>query len=441
MRWWARPGFAAAVLAASCAFFGVRFFHFIDAYAVNVLFWDQWDYLQGLRHGAGAWQLFSWIHGPHRMGLGYLFIAAVYGISGWDDRAEAFATGGLFVVILGLILLLKRRIAGRFTWMDACIPPLLFTTAQFEIFIGTPNAAHGPVPLLLVVLSPFLWFLRAGPTRSFLGGLLAFSAAFTGSAMFLIPGMVALFCADALWPAEEGRRARIRDATGAFLSAAALALFFRGYQFSSAIDCFQFPHSRPGDYLPFAGLVIVRPMRLVEPVPGSRLLGSVAFALAIGFVFAAGMAAFRRSRSVWARTVFLFASFSVLFAGESAIGRVCLGMRAALASRYVPYMIPLWLAAWFALARTVERSRAGRWCAAVFAIALVADQALLADDAQGIRWYSEGKRRWRECFLAIGDEAACNARTGFRVYPTENTPHVRELMLYLRKNRLNLFRR
>jgi hypothetical protein len=36
------------------------------------------------------------------MGLGYLFIEAVYRATGWDTRMEAFATAGLFLVILAL---------------------------------------------------------------------------------------------------------------------------------------------------------------------------------------------------------------------------------------------------------------------------------------------------------------------------------------------------
>src|SRR5262249_50425959 len=162
-------------------------------YAVNVVFWDQFDYLAGLRDGAGVWQLFSWQHGPHRMGLGYLFIAALYRLSGWDERAQSFATGALFLLALALALALRRRAAGPLTWTDCCIPALLLTTAQFEVFIGTPNAAHGPIPLLLVLAAPFVWLVRNGGWRALAGGVLALCAAFTGFAIFLLPGLFALF--------------------------------------------------------------------------------------------------------------------------------------------------------------------------------------------------------------------------------------------------------
>jgi len=73
-------------------------------------------------------------------------------------------------------------------------------------------------------------------------------------------------------------------------------------------------------------------------------------------------------------------------------------------------------------------------------IAFVSLQVLVPDDVDGIRWYAEGKKRWRACFRAVQDEAQCNLSTGFRVYPSENAPHVTRLREFLRANRLNLFK-
>jgi hypothetical protein len=215
---------------------------------------------------------------------------------------------------------------------------------------------------------------------------------------------------------------------------------FREYQFSSAVDCFRFPHPKPTEYVPFAGLILLRPMRLVHLSAQTPFLGVCAFVFAIMLTAASGIVILRRSRTLLTRTVFLFSSFSFLFVVETAIGRVCLGSIAALASRYVPYVVPLWLAAYFTLVRAAERSRALRWCAGALVAALVAQQALVPDDVAGIRWYSEGKRRWRACFREIGDEAACNSRENFRVYPRENAPQVVRTMQFLRENRLNLFK-
>ncbi len=426
--------------ALSFLFFAVRLYALIDRHAVNVIFWDEWDYLQPLRQGASPWTLFSWQHGPHRMGLGYLFIAAVYRLSGWDDRVEAFATGAVFVLAVPLALVLKARVVGRVTRLDCCVPALLLTTAQYELFVGAVNAAHGPIPLLLVLLSPFCWLVQQRALRALLGGTLALCAAFTGFALFIIAPLAVLFFVDAIRPVGPGSQARIWDAVGGLASVAALALFFRGYQFVSAVDCFRFPEPRPGVYIPFAGLEIVRPMHLVHLFPHVSVLGVAAFAFAIALTAVGVVWLLRGPRTPLARTVFLFSSFTLLFVATSAVGRVCLGLIAALAPRYVPYVAPLWLAGYFVLVRAAQTSRAVQWIAGLLVAAFVVLQAFVPDDDAGMRWYSEGKIRWRACFRTTGDELRCNAETGFRVYSLENAAHVAQTMQFLRENRLSLFK-
>src|SRR5215831_5809662 len=82
-----------AAIAIAFTVLGIRLYAFINRSAVNVMFWDQWDFLSGLFEGATAWRIFFWQHGPERQGLGGLLIKAVYVLSDWDDRAHAFASG------------------------------------------------------------------------------------------------------------------------------------------------------------------------------------------------------------------------------------------------------------------------------------------------------------------------------------------------------------
>src|SRR5437870_4836586 len=69
----------------------LRLFHLIDQYAVNILFWDQWDFYDPLFRNASLWDMFNYRHGPHRQGLGYFLIKWVAGISRWDSRADIFS--------------------------------------------------------------------------------------------------------------------------------------------------------------------------------------------------------------------------------------------------------------------------------------------------------------------------------------------------------------
>ena len=73
-------------------FMAIRLADFVNRYAVNILYWDQWDFLRGLFDGADLWSLFRWQHGPQRQGLGNLIIAVLYSATGWDGRVDAAAT-------------------------------------------------------------------------------------------------------------------------------------------------------------------------------------------------------------------------------------------------------------------------------------------------------------------------------------------------------------
>jgi len=435
-----RRRFPVLAVGTACAVFAALFFAMIDRHAVNILFWDQFDFLTGLREHVGPWKLFSWIHGPCRLGLGYLFVQGVYAVSGWDVRFEAFATGGLSLVTLGLVLWLRVRVLGALTWLDVSLPALVLSRSQFEIFVGTPDAAHGPIPLLLVVLAPFCWLVRNGALRAVLAAVLAFFAAFTGFAIFLVPGLVAMFAIDAFWPPLERAGQRAWSAAGALLCAASVPLFLVGYRFMSAVSCYRFPAPRPLEYVPFAGLMVLRPLGLGHLIPGAILLGVAGFLSTASFAAVSAWRTLRRERTLLSRAMFLFSTFTLLFVAATAVGRVCGGMGAAFASRYVAYVLPLWIAGYFAFAEAVGKRPFLRAPAAAAVALLVILQAVPKERAS-LRWYSEGKARWRDCYLATRDEVACNRTTGFRVYPIEGAPQVAQMFAYLRENHLNLYKR
>lgn len=90
----------------------VRLGHFVDRFAVNLVFWDQWDFLQGLFDDASLWELFRRQHGPHRQGVANLLIAGEYALTGWNGRADA-ALAAIVMALTGLGgLWWVRRVTG-----------------------------------------------------------------------------------------------------------------------------------------------------------------------------------------------------------------------------------------------------------------------------------------------------------------------------------------
>src|SRR5580692_1317619 len=131
---------------------GIRFFTFISDYAVNVLFYDQWDFLSlFFKDNPGLGQLFLYQHGPHREGLGLVVDSFLYPATRWNTRAESFFIGGCIFAAALVALLLKYRLFGRLSYADVAIPLIFLTMAQYEGIIGIPNAAYGGLPLLLIL--------------------------------------------------------------------------------------------------------------------------------------------------------------------------------------------------------------------------------------------------------------------------------------------------
>lgn len=139
-----RPGPALFVVLAILAL-GYNFFSFVSRYSVNVLFFDQWDFLKPFfRGGATLKDLFLLQHGPIREGVGILADKILYSLTRWNVRAESFLIGGCIFAAMLLALLIKTRLFNRLSYSDVLIPLMFLGLVQYETLIGTPNPAYAP---------------------------------------------------------------------------------------------------------------------------------------------------------------------------------------------------------------------------------------------------------------------------------------------------------
>ena len=79
-------------------FLGLRFVTFAWENSSNVLFWDQWDFLDGFFKSDNLLNLFLRQHGPHRQGLGNLMYALVYPLSAWNTHIEGVISSVLIFI-------------------------------------------------------------------------------------------------------------------------------------------------------------------------------------------------------------------------------------------------------------------------------------------------------------------------------------------------------
>jgi hypothetical protein len=427
------PARAASLLpflsvALAFVFLSLRLLRFIGDYTVNLFYWDQWSFYGGLFQERPLPDLFLWQHGIHRMGLGYVLLWLMAPLSHWDARYDAFLSGGTIVLATLVALFLKFKLTNRLSWTDSIIPLIFLTLYQYDTFIGTANVSANALPLLLVTRFCVALLIRPAVRRYAAMLVINFLSVFTGYGMFLGLITPVVILIDIV---KDSAYRRLKYA-GLLLSILTVVYFFVGYRLERTIDCFVFPGSPAVDYVGFVMLLYnsffgLRGYEWFMPLfPAILLVGYISNIVPIY----SGKCV---SRYMPAAVLF---SFSFLFSVNAAVGRVCAGIEAAYASRYVTFVIP----AVFALYLTLLHAR--RWHSGAILPTLllgaigysqIAD-AHLADTSKS---HAHFMQEWKTCYLKSHDSGRCTQRIG-RIYWVQDD--LQQKLDYLESHRLNLFK-
>ena len=426
------------VALATTAVLAFRLFLTIHTEAVNIFFWDQWDFNEPiLFNPQPLWQAFRHQHGGERQGLGELVGLAIGRLSHWNTRAEAFSIAVIVVVASLCALWLKKRLFGSLTYSDAIIPMLFFTRVQWETYLGTTNPAHGSLPLLLVVLYGLAWTCRRQDLKYLLVLIFNFLAIYTGFTLFLgfvTPVVLALAAYQA--SRRSGRMPWLPIA-GCLVSLASIASFFVHYVPDR--NCMGFIQSHPGSYAAFvvtmfSGFLAARGFYL------SVIGGAIVVAILLVIAFAEIRSFFLESsdRRELNAIVLALIGFSVLFSTGTAAGRTCVESSSGQTSRYMIYLVPAFLGMYFY--SLTRRGKVRKWSVATLFVL-----SLLAAFPTGVAHkgtMQKARLEWKNCYLRLEDVGRCDEITHVTIYPPpEAATHLQEKLQFLKENKLNLYAR
>lgn len=417
-----------------------RFFGLISEYAVNIFFFDQWDFNDATlfqRHS--LWQMFSWQHGPHRQGAGALLEWLAEPLFRWNSRTESFLVGGILVVAALCALALKRRLYGRISFSDVLIPLIFLSPLQYETLFVTANLAHGPLPLLFIVLYCLAWTCPHLLLRYGLVLTINFLTIYTGFGLFLGLLTPLLLAIDYWVNLRDTERGRIYFLVGLLLSLASFGSFFIGYKAQPAAACFASQLQSPSDYARYVALMFAPffGARGINALPTA--VGAAALCALLASLTSSARGLLRTRGARWIRhaaTVILI-TYCFLFCMGTAYGRLCLGIGYAQSSRYVIYLNLGLLGLYFSLL-TISNPIARTTLVVIFGLSLSGAIA----PGEGLRnemamWHNV-KRGWKNCYLTLGDIGECNQYA--RVYPWEpEKTHLQEKLDFLKTTRQNLF--
>jgi hypothetical protein len=383
-------------------------------------------------------------HGPQRQGVGGVLLSLIYPLSGWSVRVEVFVAVGLVAISCLLALVVKGKLFGRFHWADSVIPLAYFTLLQYEIFVGTPNLAHGPVPILLITLTAFVLTLKNQKVRNALLVLLVFLTTYTGFAIF--SGLVVMSLLFLFSIKSKSMGERLWNVIPLILSIAIFGTFFINYLHAPAVDCFQFPHPKPLQYLEFAflqfGTACGSPNLITFPHGYYPIMLFSAGVFAMLFAIFS-FYAYRTMKAMNERSVVIFylTLFTLLFLAFTAIGRVCLGLHGASASRYITYSIPAMVAIYFGLLAGAPLLKLKKWVGNAAIIGLVLlftmKEISILQSQSTIKWYRDGKINWMNCYLEERNIENCDKKTSYKLYPDSRI--IEEKLKFLEENNLSFF--
>lgn len=425
----------------------LQLFFFVREYAVNLLHFDQWSFLTPLFKNASMWENFRWQHGPHRQGLGNVVVSWVLTATHWDTVVEGLFISALLVAATFTALFLKKRLFGRLTAYDAVIPILCISLDQFDTIVAIPNMSHSILPLLLV----FLFCLaNTIPWRipQALGMIvLSFLLVFTGFGILAGVMILVLFLFRAYHSIRQQNVLNlVGSAAAVLLIGCSFVVFFVGYRFNAGVPNFVFPHPRPWEYL-----------NVFFSVFGSFWgFRKGALSLAVGGICAAivicvwGRSVRESLRSSMPReqyntTVFVLAGFSILFCAGVSIGRISLGERAGTAYRYVTLLIPAFVSLYFGILTLGNRKLRSILLATFVGLVVVKSAyfsfPLSQRTLKTVVTMRARKLAWISCYERSENLERARRISTLKIHPSPHNANLEEKLRYLKKNRLNLFKK
>jgi len=430
----------AIAVALAAVVLGARFFWIIRKYSVNIFFMDQWDYLTPFfQQKATFANLFFLEHGPHREGVGLLADKFLYPLTHWNARVDSFVIGSIAFASMLVALRLRYLLYGALSYSDIAIPAICLTMQQYEMVLFTPNPSHSHFPLLMTLLY-CLALIAPNRLLRYAGILLLnFLLIYTGFGIFMGVITLCIFFLESYW---SGRRMIgipfAYPFTALLIASASLGSFFFHYVWQSAAACFELPHNHWLRYpqfmaLMFSAFVIPGAMTVTS---GKKIIGWVIL-LSVIIVLRHHILRLLNSPNSPNHLIgAVLLSFSLLFAANTAVGRCCLGPAVALSSRYMPLLIPAFLAIYFYL---LSKSWDDKRKLIVAAWVILILPAAVSIPRNSIRPYINGKRQWANCYVRTGDLQYCDKSTNFVIFPDPERTHLQQKLDYLRQNHLNLF--
>jgi hypothetical protein len=173
----------------------------------------------------------------------------------------------------------------------------------------------------------------------------------------------------------------------------------------------------------------------------ATVVGSIAMLLLLVSLRVVVKKLLERQAEHWSRDAVIAAllAYCAVFCLNTAYGRLCLGLVGATGSRYTPYLVLGFLGLYLLALSNQHRNLRALLVLVSLVFATLSARPLNRYDTRIVEKMSNGRRVWRECYLAEHGIHECDSRMHFQIYPHPEATHLQEKLDFLKRNRLNLY--
>jgi len=428
-----------------------RSLYISNLFGVNVFFWDQWDFFMPLFRGDGFIAEYMKVHWPHRMGVGFWIMDIMLNLTSWDNVVLGYVSVVHLVTACFLALFIYKKFFG-INYGALFIPVLILNFGQASIYTTNIDLSLNVVPLVLILAIGASFFIQLIWLRYLVILTLNFFAIYTGFSIFsgLIVPVAIAFELYVLILKKEKKRVIYFTCFILLLSVFSMFSYFIDYKigFSSKKvaelgffkKIIQLSEYYMNLYVSFFG---------VEKNLYIKILSfSVILILSIKHILFNNLKSIiiklnHNNYDVTKHVILLYlGAFSFVFSVFNTIGRSPMGVESAFSSRYIPFLLPGFLAFYISFQHNEKLKKNKKYIiATIIALFFIGGELKFSKNKSSLARFAAGKSRWIQSYLIVKDIDKANELASFQIYPWRHSYNrINHQLKYLEENKLSFFK-
>lgn len=433
-----------------------RFFYLIYKYSVNLLYYDEISILYSFLIERSWWKLFTWQHGEHLQGLGFLVKKIILELASYNSKTEAYILGIILSIAAILAIFVKKRITGKYTWSDAIIPFIILTPAQWELFVGAVNTAPQAIPLLLIFAYCLTLFVKNLKIKYTLIAILGFCLLFTGY------GFLAGFLVLAITIYELFLALKQKNKKKVYTIAIALLAMIISF-----VSFFTYWEIDQGNSIPyeelkiqeiplfisaiFANFLQIKNGAFASYVIGFFLAGIVSLTFFINLYKLLKIAKHSKNKALKtnkkaAEIMTLLSGFTLIYVASCTYGRIGIGLATAQNARYITLLAPGIISIYLFIITYIKKPYFRKIFLYLFIITmLTVTIPISSSNLYGIKKMYQEKVLWKDIYLQNENIQLTNEKSDIKIYPEnpktkmKKGENMQDVFHYLKQHNLNLY--